>query len=89
MFTEDEGEKGCIIIKHRGNKVQKFYIRGEGQKLKELYKPVKKGKLYFFDIMRGSYNIIKIMCPRCKKFYLINIDTGEYIETKRNFWPAA
>ncbi|GEM_PF-2686847 len=88
LFESDDIIKGVIKIKHSRTKEYTFDLNGEGAKLKEPYKKVKRGKCYFFDIIRSEETIIKIMCENCKRFYIINLDKGTSIEVQRNHWSA-
>ncbi|MEQ8155728.1 MAG: hypothetical protein ABRQ25_12720 [Clostridiaceae bacterium] len=89
LFEVDDTLRELVTIKLSGTAVYTFNLRIINTQMKGSHKVIKKGKKYFFDVINSNENIVKIMCPICKKFYLINLDKGTWKEVGRNEWPAA
>lgn len=89
LFNVDDKAREIVSIKLSGTGVHTFNLRVINTQLKEPYKAIRKGKKYFFDVIKSDENILKIMCPICKRFYLIHLDKDTWKEVGRYDWPAA
>lgn len=89
LFEVEDTARETVVIKQSGTDVHTFNLRVINMQMKEPHKAIKKGKKYFFDVINSADNLLKIMCPTCKRFHLINLDKGIWTEVGRNDWPAA
>lgn len=89
MFYTEEDHRERVKIKRSGTNVKNYDLRNINLKIKGPYKKVNQGKIYFFDVIKSEHNIIKIMCPKCKKFYLIDLDDWSWKRVNKNYWPVA
>ena len=74
LLEADEHLSGVVKIKVPGTDVLTFDIRLVCTQHGEKFIPVRIGKKYLFCILNARENILKIMCPICKNFFLINLD---------------
>ena len=88
LFEGDEYSKEIVQIKLSGIAVRTINLREICASTNEKIKPVKTWKRILFCVVNSEENIIKIMCPVCKNFFLINLDTGTWTRVGRD-WPAA
>ena len=89
LLAADDNLKGIVKIKVPGTAVFTIDIRSVCAQHKEKFIPVRKGKKYLFCIVNARENILKIMCPICKNFFLINLDAKTCDSIGKGDWPAA
>ena len=76
MFFIDELHPEEVRIKRSNSKEEVYNINEIKQKLTQHYYKVSKGKRYYFDVIRNRQNVIKIKCPKCGTYHIINLDCG-------------
>ena len=89
LLEVDDYLKGIVKIKVPGTDVFTINIRSVCLWFKEKYISMRKGKKYLFCIVNGKETALKIMCPICKNFFLINLDAKTCDSIDKDDWPAA
>lgn len=88
LLEADDRLRGLVKIKVPGTAVFTIDIKSVCIQNRGNFIPVRNGKKYLFCIVNVEENILKIMCPICKNFFLINLDAKTCESIGKDDWPA-